>query len=262
MLNLWMLAAVVSTASSLGNLTIIGDSITSGYGLPGYVSGDNYSAPGSFGSILSDEAEGYRNLAVDGRKSAELLAVLSENEMTDAISAADNIVISIGGNDFLKPLFAAIKMEAITDTAIIQAILNGTFKAEMISEYTNRILTAALSAAENVDTSAIADNIRQITERIHELNPEAQIVLLTVYNPFNGNVLLSAAGSVADEKLTELNGGIKSLESNYVRIADIYEAFRGKEGQTTNINKLDIHPNSEGHTIIGEEVQKALLKSR
>ena len=131
----------------------------------------------------------------------------------------------------------------------------------MISEYTNRIMMAALSAGENVDTAAIVDNIRQITERIHELNPEAKIVLLTVYNPFNGNVLLSAAGRVADEKLAELNGGIKGLESDYVAIADIYEAFRGKEGQTTNINKLDIHPNSEGHIIIGSEVKKALLKS-
>ena len=261
MLNLFTVAAVVSAVSSLGNLTVIGDSIASGYGLPGYVSGDDYSAPGSFGSILSGEAEDYANLAVDGRKSGELLAALSDGEMADAVSAADNVVISIGGNDFLKPLFSAVKKEAITDTTIIQAILDGTFKAEMISEYTNRIMNAALSAGEEVDAAAIVDNIRQITERIHELNPEAKIVLLTVYNPFNGNVLLSAAGRVADEKLAELNNGIKSLESDYTAIADIYEAFRGKEAQTTNINKLDIHPNSEGHIIIGTEVKKALLKS-
>lgn len=260
MLNLWTLAAVVSTVSSLGNLTIIGDSIATGYGLAGYVPEDNYSASGSFGGILSAESEDYKNLAVDGRKSAELLAAFTEDEMTESVSNADNIVISIGGNDFLKPLFTAIKTEAITDTSVIQAILDGTFKAELISEYTNRILTAALSAAQGVDTDTIVENIRQITERIHEINPEARIVLLTVYNPFNGNVLLSAAGSVADEKLAELNGGIKSLENDYVRVADIYEAFRGKEGQTTNINKLDIHPNSQGHIIIGEEVRKALLK--
>lgn len=262
MLNLWAIAAVVSAVSSLGNLTVIGDSIASGYGLPGYVSGDDYSAHGSFGSILSAECEDYANFAVDGRKSSELLAALSSGEIADSIAAADNVVVSIGGNDFLKPLFSAVKKEAITDTSIIQAILDGTFKSEMISEYTNRIMTAALSAAENVDTAAIVDNIRRITERVHELNPTAKIVLLTVYNPFNGNVLLSAAGSVADEKLTELNGGIEGLESDYVAIADIYTAFRGKEAQTTNINKLDIHPNAEGHIIIGEEVQKALLKSR
>lgn len=262
MLNLFTVAAVVSAVSSFGNLAVIGDSIASGYGLPGYVSGDSYSASNSFGSILSDEAEDYANFAVDGRKSGELLAALAGGEIADSVANADSVVVSIGGNDFLKPLFTAIKKEAITDTAIIQAILDGTFKAEMISEYTNRIMNAALSAGENVDTAAITDNIRQITERIHELNPEAKIVLLTVYNPFNGNVLLSAAGKVADEKLAELNGGIKSLESDYVRIADIYAAFRGKEGQTTNINKLDIHPNSEGHIIIGREVKKALLKSR
>lgn len=262
MLNLWTLAALVSQVASLGSLTVIGDSIASGYGLPGYVSGDDYSAPGSFGSILSAQTEDYANFAVDGRKSGELLSALSEGELADSISGADNVVVSIGGNDFLKPIFNAVKTEAITNTAIIQAILDGTFKAEMISEYTNRVMTAALSAAENVDTAAVADNIRQITERIHELNPDAKIVLLTVYNPFNGNVLLSAAGKAADDKLSELNNAIKSLESDYVTIADIYAAFRGKEGQTTNINKLDIHPNSEGHIIIGKEVQKAILKSR
>lgn len=260
MLNLWAMISVVSQVASLGNLTVVGDSIASGYGLSGYVSGDDYSAPGSFGSILSANCDSYANFAVDGRKSGELLSALSDEKIADSISGADNVVVSIGGNDFLKPIFNTVKVEAITDTAVIQAILDGTFKAEMISEYTNRIMTAALSAAENVDTAATVGNIRQITERIHELNPDARIVLLTVYNPFNGNVLLSAAGNVAEGKLAELNNGIKALESDYVKVADIYGAFRGKEGQVTNINKLDIHPNSEGHIIIGREIKKALLK--
>ena len=47
-------AACTVTAGAEGSeLVVLGDSITSGYGLDGYVSGDNYSAAGSCGSRRS-----------------------------------------------------------------------------------------------------------------------------------------------------------------------------------------------------------------
>ena len=50
-------AACTVTAGAEGSeLVVLGDSITSGYGLDGYVSGDNYSAAGSFANMLGADS--------------------------------------------------------------------------------------------------------------------------------------------------------------------------------------------------------------
>lgn len=239
---------------------MIGDSIASGYGLSEYVSGNNYSALDSFGSLLGAQRSRYENYAVDGRNSAELLAAFSETDgaMARSIASADAVVVSIGGNDFLKPMLDAVKTRALTDADFFAAILEGDISAGRISEYSNGILQSALTAAREVDVGGTAENIRAVTERISELNPSANVILLTVYDPFAGNVLLAAASEAAEEKLSELNGGIRSLAGEKIFVADIYEAFKGHEAGYTNIGRLDIHPSSAGHFRIYEAVSEIL----
>ncbi len=244
--------------SAKENLVVLGDSIASGYGLAEYTAGNNYSAPLSFGNLLGAEYENYRNYAVDGRTSEQLLYALEEpaDDMAAALGKADRVVISIGGNDFLKPMISAVKSAALGDYELLNAIINGELKAEMIGGYTNTVLNAALDAAKNVDVGVIADNIAKSAARVRELNPKAEIVVLTVYDPFSGNVLLSAASDIAYERLHELNGRISEIEG--ITIADVYSAFDGSAGELTNINRLDIHPNSEGHYKIYELLEETI----
>ncbi|MBD5128852.1 MAG: hypothetical protein HDT43_02845 [Ruminococcaceae bacterium] len=249
-----------SESKKYGSVTVIGDSIASGYGLSEYVSGNNYSALDSFGNLLGAESAEYENYAVDGRRSDELLEVFSDKNspLVSSVSETDNVIISIGGNDFLKPMLDAIKTRAFTDTDFFLSILEGDISAGNISEYSNGILQSALTAARNVDVDGTVGNIRKVTEKISSLNPDARIILLTVYNPFAGNVLLTAASEAAEEKLAALNDGIKSLEGDRIFIADIYEVFKGHEAGYTNIGKLDIHPSSAGHYKIYEAVSEIL----
>ncbi len=236
------------------SVTVLGDSIASGYGLTDYVSGNNYSAPESFGNLLGAEGRKYENYAVDGRRSDELLAAVNDenDSIVRSVSDADNVIISIGGNDFLKPLLDGIKTAALTDTDFFMSVLEGEISADSISAYSNNILQSALTAARSVDVDGSVSNIRKITEKITTLNPDARIILLTVYNPFAGNVLLTAASDAAEEKLAELNGGIMSLAGGNICVADVYEAFKGHEAEFTNIGRLDIHPNGAGHNRIYE----------
>lgn len=237
------------------NITVAGDSIASGYGLSEYVSGNNYSALDSFGNLLASSGH-YENYAVDGRKSKELLDAFSDNgaPLVKSVSNADSVIISIGGNDFLKPMLDAVKTAALTDADFFLSILRGDISAGKVSDYSNNILQSALTAARDVDVGKSVSNIEKITEKINELNPRAKIIILTVYNPFAGNVLLAAASEAAEEKLAELNGGIRALadSNSNVIIADVYEAFKGHESEFTNIGRLDIHPNSSGHFRIYE----------
>lgn len=243
-----------------GGVTVIGDSIASGYGLSEYASGNNYSALDSFGNLLGAESEDYRNYAADGKRSDELIAEFYDKSdpLTDSVRNTDNVIISIGGNDFLKPMLDAIKMQALTDTDFFLSILNGEISAGGISEYSNKILQSTLEAAKNVNVEDTVNNIRGIADIISELAPNAKIIILTVYNPFAGNVLLSAVSEVAEDKLAELNTGIKSLEGGNIFAADIYEAFKGHESEYTNIGRLDIHPNSAGHYKIYETLADIL----
>lgn len=266
MKKLLICAAAFLTLLSAGvkpekrGVTVAGDSIASGYGLSEYVSGNNYSALDSFGNLLGAELGDYENFAVDGRNSGELLAAFSDpaGRLIKSVSEADSVIISIGGNDFLKPMLDAIKIRALTDTDFFTAILGGDISAGRISEYSDGILRAALTAARNVDVNGSVSNIRGIAEKISAANPDARIILLTVYNPFAGNVLLTAASEAAEEKLAELNGAIKSLEGGNIFVADIYEAFKGNEAEYTNIGRLDVHPSGAGHYKIYEVLSEML----
>ena len=241
-------------------LVVLGDSIASGYGLAEYKSGNNYSAPLSFGNMLGSEFESYRNFAVDGRTSRQLLDALNtpSEALKETVSEANVIIISIGGNDFLQPMISAVKSAAVGDLELIAAIIKGEFKTEMLGEYSQRILNAALDAGKKVDVDRTAENIERCVSIISKLNPNAEIILMTVYDPFSGNVLLKAASDAAKERLLILNAKITALEGENVKVIDVYSAFEGNAAEYTNINRLDIHPNSKGHYRIYELIKEEI----
>ncbi len=239
-----------------GNVTVLGDSIASGYGLPDYTSGNNYSAPLSWGNLLGEESSRYENFALDGRTSDELLATLEQptDALKNSLDSADCVVVSIGGNDFLGRMMYAVKYAALTDTKMISALLNGEFRTEMLGELTDRLLKAVVAEMKNADLDKTVSNIREVTEKIGQLNPDARIVLLTIYDPFSEHILLSGISDAVESVLSELNGKISEIadSSPKVKIADVHAAFAGNASRFTNINRLDVHPSEAGHERIYE----------
>lgn len=243
--------AISAAAADFGKTTVLGDSIATGFGLSGYVSGDNYSAAESFGSKISADSAEYVNLAVDGRTTDELLAALrGEWAGSEDISACDSVVISIGGNDFLRPMFAAIQTELISDAELLAQITSGDFDASTLDEAAlmKRFSEAVIAAVGAVDTAQTAANLDGITGEIKAANPDCDIFILTVYNPFEGIEGMEDFSALAEEKLGELNGAIRSLGG--VTVIDAYSAFKGHAADYTNILSGDIHPSSAGHAVI------------
>lgn len=237
------------------SLTILGDSIASGCMLPQYEPGNNYSSPLSFGNMLGAGFESYQNFAVDGRTTEELLnALKSSDELAEAVSNSDVIVISIGGNDFLQPMISAM----MSDGELIASIFSQGYQPDMSDEVTQKILNSALEAAKNVDVKKTLDNISECVKLISDVNPDTEIILMTVYNPFPGNDLLNAAAEIAQEQLPLLNSGITMLQGGKVSVIDVYGAFDGKAEKYTNIGIMDIHPNADGHYRIYELLKKQL----
>lgn len=248
------------------NLVVLGDSITSGYGLPGYVSGDNYSAADSFANQLAPDFSGCRNFAVDGRTTGELLTALNDPDVSAALADADVTLISIGGNDFLQPMISAVIELVNENEDMLKSFQNGTTFDETIINQDNyldimREFTLAMTTAANsVDTAKIGQNLREILSGVNSAAPECRTVVLTVYNPFEGVPGMETFDVIAREKLAELNSEITSAAAEYgAEVADVYTAFKGHSLDYTNISSMDIHPNTDGHAVIYSLLSEMLV---
>ena len=255
--SVFMGTTALTASAGSQELVVLGDSITSGYGLPGYVSGDNYSAKDSFANQLAADFSSCHNFAADGRTSGELLAALDDPEVSEALAGADTVLISIGGNDFLQPMIMAA-MELLADNEEITDMFKngmtsgeGTIDAENYLDIMRDFTDAMTKAADSVDTAAVGSNLRGILAGISTANPDCQTIILTVYNPFEGVSGMEIFDITAREKLAELNSEITSAASEYgVEVADVNAAFKGHAAEYTNISSMDIHPSTDGHAVI------------
>jgi len=137
-------------------LLALGDSISTGYGLPGYVPGQPHE--GSFVNLAAN-ALGMTpvSFAIDGLTSAGLLAMLEDPSaaLTAALETAAVISLQIGGNDLLRlaPLI----------------LLGGLDQAVFLQVMDNLVI-----------------NWLKIIEIIQTNHPAAVIIAQTLYNPYPG----------------------------------------------------------------------------
>lgn len=254
-------SAFTVSAAEGENLVVLGDSITTGYGLDGYVPGDNTSASDSFANRLSGQFSGYENLAVDGRTSAQLLASLSEEKTASALENADTVVISIGGNDLLMPLVSAAQMSILSDTEFMQGMMDGSITEEdILNKMAETDMESIVQTAlDSIDMTVTGDNINNIFAGINEINPDCDIYILTVYNPYENSGDMGDPEEVSNI-IEELNGAITYYAPMYdnVTVVDVHTAFKGKAEEYTNILQMDIHPNKEGHSVIYDTLANAI----
>lgn len=247
---------MAAQAEGFDNTAVLGDSIATGYGLPGYSAEDNSAAP-SFGNLIAQEGGEYVNFAVDGRTSSELLMSLAEPEVSAAVANAQSIIISIGGNDFLQPMLTAIQTALSGNPEIYTALTTGTLDVTdpTTAVVLEQVLQSVMTAMTEVDPAASVENLAQIVAAISTLNPDCEIYLLTVYNPFDGAAGfkgLDSLSQLAEQLLGVVNASIAQIAvtCDNVAVVDIYSAFKGKADEYTNIAYWDIHPNTAGHSVI------------
>ncbi|HHX56797.1 MAG TPA: hypothetical protein GX710_02120, partial [Clostridiales bacterium] len=230
----------VEAETETPDVLILGDSISTGYGLD--------EGTQSYGEIVADYIDAnYSNLSVNGDTSADLLSLLTEDEtVIDAVTEAEIICISIGGNDMLGTLMTALSQYMEEGDTWLDA------KDKILADQT---AVAALNANLSQDLTTAVSNIVLISQAIDTLNIDAEVIFQTVYNPFeiytvSGNALADLH-SFTNIYLGALNTGIKSLYS--ATIVDTYSNFKGYGWLFTNITSQDIHPNKLGHMEIASQ---------
>lgn len=202
------------SAESTGGLVLLGDSISTGYGL-------DAATEYNYGQICADylgcESENY---AVDGADSEDLYNLITtDSTVRSSISGAETVVISIGGNDIMQYVakefieFAANKgylkdgytADSIPEKPSVDDLYtmvrltdeNGTYTGDCLLRYMVNNKMEALTLITNISgnlrvsnatyegyiPNVIIPNIEKIKDEITSLNNDAQIIFQTVYQP-------------------------------------------------------------------------------
>lgn len=274
------------------SVVVLGDSIARGYGLEN-VEDERFS------KLLSEKLAPHyssvdiSNYGVDGMTGEELLAFLQANPPAE-IAKCDYVLISIGGNNILgqlsslaalENLMKGIDPQVLTDYILyLNAEEGQKDKFIYAVEGVSTLLKSIDSAFLSEDFAKLASDAKEklsveipsIVSEIKKQNPNAKIMVQTVYNPYKNMVVtlphiqqtvdMSAHGINAVSGLNEV---IKSLsdEQGYA-VADVWSAFEGASERPINAFfglfpltiEVDPHPNKIGHRIIAE-VYYQLIKT-
>lgn len=234
---------VNAAASDMENITVLGDSISTGYGLEE----ESLAYCEYLQQYFDAELD---NFAKDGRQTSELIdQIENDKEVRSSLENADLVCVTIGGNDVMHIFEDALYSwnSGSMGTAQGQSFFSQEFVQSFIMQYASAFGPAAASAGENIGI---------IRDKINEINPEASVVMQTIYNPFETD----------DENLNSIMKPMKTFTSLYLGvinnavrrqpavIADIHKKLDEKSWLYTNIKNFDIHPNFLGHMLIAEEI--------
>lgn len=296
-----------SAAESYGNdinITLLGDSIAGGYDL-----GKNEY---NYGQIIADYLNGtVSNYAKAGDETSDTLAKIST---ASDLSDADVVIISTGANDmihyaskFMLEMFE--KIGALNEGYTADDIPERPTFSEMmkmvdidaVKKYASSLenqralntqlqkLRVNLTMKKEEDTrnqydciidTQIIPNIEKMVAEIKAVNPNARIIVQTVYNPLqlDADYLanLSASYSMFLSIFTpHFNFVTKEcrtriMELDGVEIADVYSDFASIDAndnnyswyftgiQDSNIKDFKIHPNQAGHIAIATDILNIL----
>lgn len=299
-----------ASAESYGDgdkIVVFGDSIAAGMGLD--------KKEFTYGEIIADYIGGtVDNYAVSGDTTTDMLKRMAtlDDGMVASVKDADTVIISIGGNDIIQYAVAdllqyADKIGILVDgtditklsdaglTDIINVIDREKAKAFAASD-TNKYafnkhlldLGKKISFTTELDTrglyknamliqNQIVPNIQKAVEGILSVNPDAEIIIQTIYNPLElqKDYITSVLGSTYEVIFTSLIPIFDDILNSYstqvaaafsdnknVKIADVKKSFDASENIdeysgwyfTRMQSNNDIHPNQIGHLEIAATI--------
>lgn len=199
---------------------VLGDSIA-------YGSGISNSREACYGKIVADtNGYDYANHSVPGHTTANLINRLKDETVIADLEKADIISISIGGNDFLMSNLIGLMFDSIV-------------------------------LADHSEFDRIADgfytNFSEIINIINSHNPDAVILMQTLYNPQSG-YLRAPYQQGADR----INAAIKKYDSENPGEIIIVDVATALGDDMANYADDEIHPSAQGNEIIAKVILEKL----
>ena len=225
-LSIVMIFAVLVTGAYAENekpfYLVLGDSIA-------YGSGVSNSTQACYGRIVADtNGYDYANHAIPGHTTTNLINRLKEDVVIADLEKADIISISIGGNDFL--------MSNLIDLMFDSIVLG-----------------------DHSDFDKIADgfyaNLCEIIDIINSLNPDAVILMQTLYNPQSG--YLRAPYQQGADRINAAIERYNAENPDEIVIVDVGSALGD---DMANYADDEIHPSAKGNEIIADVILEKLYE--
>lgn len=202
---------------------VLGDSIAFGAGMINTVDA-------CYGKIVAEtNGYNYANHSIPGITSGVLLTMVSDGEKIRAsIEEAEIISISIGGNNYLTNNIVGLAFDCLV-------------KKDM----------------KNFDQIAevFYSEFCAIMDKINEINPDAVVLMQTLYNPQD-----AAAGIVYAEGGNKLNEMIRKYDTEHPGEIVIVEVGEALNSDRNNFADDKIHPSAAGNEIIAREVLGVLYE--
>lgn len=201
---------------------VLGDSI-------GYGSGLSNPKEAVYGRIVADtNGYEYANDAIPGYTTQALLRLMQTDDVKADIEKADIISISIGGNNFLLGNL----MQLMADVLI---------KGDDAG-------FAAIGEAYYAD-------LCQIIGTIKALNPDAVILMQTLYNPQTGYV-----GEVYDHGTEWINGSVRRYAEEHPGEIEIVDVAARLTEHPADFAADRIHPSAAGNEKIAVAILEKLAE--
>ncbi|MBQ6264512.1 MAG: hypothetical protein IJK60_03600 [Clostridia bacterium] len=201
---------------------VLGDSI-------GYGSGLKNSREACYGRIVADtNGYDYANDAIPGHTTQNLLGRLETETVREHVKQADIISITIGGNNFLLGNIAKVLFDVIVMDDI--------------------------SSAEQIIEGFYFDYCK-IIETIRTLNPDAVILMQTLYNPQTGYT-----GEAYQTSIDLLNDAVRRYAGEHpgeIEIVDVAAVLTDSE---KDFAADRIHPSVAGNEKIAVAVLEKLAQ--
>ncbi len=238
------------------SLVVLGDSISTGYGLEGAAT-DRPSYANLVAEALGlTRGQGYTNYAVDGYTSKNILSKAKANATT--LGQADVVLLTCGGNDVLGKMLEIVYHAAGgTSMDIRQNIIAMMNMSE--ADINAKLYTDASKAVIDNALTAYRANMVELVAYLTETAPQARIIFLTQYNPLSGVAMAPVLDAYAEDVIGRLNAVMReTATAGGCELADTYAVMVGKGGSLSNILLSDIHPNEMGHKAMAEAVKAYL----
>ena len=211
---------VAASAAEKKSYVVLGDSIAFGSGLAN-------PREAVYGKIVADtNGYDYANFAVPGHTTGNLMRRMENEAVRSAIRGADIISISIGGNNFLL------------------GDLNGLLYDGIVkSDYTRMDQIAADFYAD----------LETIIGTVRGLNPDAAILMQTLYNPQTSYV-----GEVYQQGTNRLNAKVREYAAAHPGEILIVEVAERLTDSGKDFAEDRIHPSAAGNEKIALAVLETL----
>lgn len=229
-------------AAETNDIVVFGDSIATGN------NGKTFDFP-SLAAKAIDNGNLLGNYAKNGLTSEEVLNVIKTKE--SSIKEAETVVVSAGANDYLKEVLSIVS-EYMDEGDSFETMTKEKLEALKEKMQADKANLVSKLSRINAVTDVAYGNVKSIADEINTINPDAEIYILNLYNPFEtaseydevGTMLNNLASTVLDTFNTKLR-----LIQN-ASVVQVAAAFKGNTKVYMGIDQRDVHPSNAGQIKI------------